>query len=357
MTHRSPYACDRTGQMHVCGDGPELLVYNGDGSPRWKKFCDDLLMAVAATPLQVMSCDATGRVTTWRAMDGEITDTVELGCLPIAVAVSTDGLMAVCGEQQLFAAEKGGFLPIQVADPTAVGFGEDRHSLGVGTASGSFVLVSPVAGEVGPPLSIGAPITGVAWSKIGFWAVMAGNRMYLVSADGAAVVHTSEPADGPMLGATVSDEGGIVATIVGLNEILVYGLQTKRPAGKVRFRREVGGIGFGARGQLGVGLDDGDASQVDLFTGGSIRTEPHKGRGRNNWNLEVDIDFAGLRGAVTFARGGGGPVASFVYLPEDEKKGGWFRTCGMTCGVVFILSMFCTGCSGLAWIARMQGLF
>ena len=41
----------------ACVDGPELLVYEASGAPRWKHFCGELLVGVRATRDEVVTVD------------------------------------------------------------------------------------------------------------------------------------------------------------------------------------------------------------------------------------------------------------------------------------------------------------
>ena len=58
---QAPYALDSNGLLHACCDGPELLTYEGNGSPRWKQFCDDIIVGVAVTDSAVITSEAAAR--------------------------------------------------------------------------------------------------------------------------------------------------------------------------------------------------------------------------------------------------------------------------------------------------------
>ena len=123
---------------------------------------------------------------------------------------------------------------------------------------------------------------------------------------------------------------------------MVFDLHGRTAAGQVDFRREVGSVSFGRANALAIGLDDGDVTVLDVTTGGSHRTEPHVGRGRNNWNIEDRLDRERLRGAAAFSAAGGVPIAKYEG-PPPEKTSYW-----LTCLVIFlVVSLTCAGCGGL----------
>ncbi|MBT3219306.1 MAG: WD40 repeat domain-containing protein [Proteobacteria bacterium] len=353
----APYFYEPNGLCHVCIDGPELLVYDGDGGPRWKQFCNNLIVDAGATTELVITADLDGLVSFWRAMDGQLVDEVPTNSQPSAMGTAPQGLVALATSDAVVLVSQRSSMPIVAQQPTAVAFGGNGTSLGVGTASGAFVVLEPNTGEVQGSVDVGEPISGVAFSAMGMWAVVAGSRLHLVSVDGSELLHSTQNCDAPLRGATCSQEGALVSSVIGLNQVGIFDLQNKKLSGIIHFRREVGAVSMGPRGYLGIGLDDGDANRVDLFNGRAIRTEPHPGRGRNNWNLTCEVNFAALRGAVTHARSGGGPVASFVFIEEDAPKRGWGRTCLMGCLVMFLLVLGCSGCLGLAYVVRGMGYF
>ena len=357
MSAAPPYFYEPNGLCHVCIDGPELLVYDGDGGPRWKQFCNNLIVDAGATAELVITADVDGLVSFWRAMDGQIVDEVVTNSQPTAMATAPQGLVALATPDAVVLVSQRSSMPIVVQQATAVAFGANGTSLGVGTASGAFVVVEPNTGEVQGSVNVGEAITGVTFSAMGMWAVVAGSRLHLVSLDGSQLTHSTQNCDAPLRGATCSQEGALVSSIIGLNQVGVFELQNKKLAGIIHFRREVGAVAMGPRGFLGVGLDDGDANRVDLFTGKAIRTEPHPGRGRNNWNLNCEVNYAALRGAVSFARADGGPVASFVYVENDAPKRSWGRTCLMGCLVMSIVVFGCSGCLGLGYLLHGMGYF
>ena len=118
-------------------------------------------------------------------------------------------------------------------------------------------------------------------------------------------------------------------------------------------------VRFGAGHWLAVGLDDGDATMVELLTGSPTRTEPHPGRGRNVWAMDNKVDRELLRGAVARHRAGGGPIARWVGPKEDEPKEetGCLRS-ALTVGCFTLLGfLVCSGGIGLLWWMQQQGYF
>lgn len=343
----APFHFQRDGFTLVCGDGPELLVYEPDGQPRWKKFFDDLVIDVGVTRNHILVLNPDGRLRYYRVADGEPYDEVDAE-RPATRLYTSEGVAAICTADALVLAKPGQGAPIPMNQPTAVAFGPPGRSIGVGTADGSFYVLDANSGGVLGSVALQVPVGGCTWSQMGFWVVGAGKRLLLVSADGTSIVQELGSQEAPIGPCSATGEGAIIAVMLqGTNNIGVFELQNKRRAGTIEFRRNVNGIAFGPKAQLGVGLDDGDACTVDCFTGRATRTEPHPGRGRNSWNLKSDLDFPSLRGAVTFARSGGSPIASFVHIEEEGTN--WLLVGVGCCAVFCLMSCLCSGALGLLY--------
>lgn len=356
MSEPAPFASSPDGALLICGDGPELLVYHGSGQPAWKAFCDGVLVGCGASRDAVVTLDADGKLTWFRSLDGtQLEEAASVG-EPADLSVAGDGRVAVAGPDGVALVLRGGephLLPIPGA--SCVAFGPDGNSLGVGTSAGVLQAMDPASGAAWGQVELGVPVTGVAWSALGVWVVTAGNALFVVSGDGTTIVARVD-AEGPLTQVTVADHGVLAAARLGHNQVAVFELNSNRRVGQIDLRRRIGGLGFGVGGRIGIGLDDGDASVVDLQAGGGLRTEPHQGRGRNNWNLDVRVDTAAIRGALARNRAGGTAIAAYTgWRPEDEQEGGRWKTClGAALGCGFLL-FSCVSCSVLVYALRAFG--
>lgn len=359
MQEPAPFGISLDGALLICGDGPELLVYHSNGEPHWKVFCEGLLVGVGAVGDAVVAVDVDGRITWWRTLDGRSLDGSEVEGGARQLALAPERAAVLTGEGVAVLGRGGVPVVIRDRDASAISFGPDANSLGIGTAKGTFRAVEPATGTAWGEVVLGAPVTGVAWSTRGFWVVTSGHALCIVSGDGTEVLARVDDQEGPLSAPTTSADGILAAAVIGHSQIAVYELHTHRRVGNIDFRRRIGGISFGAGGQLGIGLDDGDASVVDLHAGGSLRTEPHPGRGRNNWNLENKVDSAAVRGAMAMSKAGGAAIAAYTgWRPEDDKEEeGWLRTCmGAGCGCATLL-FGCVGFGVLLYVLRSWGYF
>ena len=327
-------------------DGPELLVYQeGDGAPVWKQFCDGILIGIAITGQRLITLDSEGQVTWWRLMDGQREDTADMGTGVSQLVVSPDGAVAAVTPNGI---QVAGGPALSLPQVSAAAYGPNGGSIGVGTHTGTFSAIDPTSGAAWGSVELGAAISGVGWSAQGNWVVAAANRIAVVSGDGAEVL-ASIAAPDAVRQVAVSENGLLVASICGTMQVAAFELHGNRAIGTVDLKREIEGVGFGSAAMLAIGVDDGDVSLIDLFTGKVGRTEPHPGRGRNTWAVHVNIDRAAVRGAVALNKAGGDPIAKYVPIPDDDDKGG----CFLGCGAAFLIStLMCTGCascSGIAW--------
>ncbi len=358
----SPFAISPDGGFLVCADGPELLVYGGNGAPAWKHFCDDILAGVVATHDQVIAVDASGNITRWRRDDGLLLDSQRVGGAPKGLACSSDGVLAILMSAGV-AIVRPTSAPQRIGVDGAVtlAFGPDSGSLGVGTATGNFVALDTSTGGAWGTVQLPADrVGGVAWSMRGSWVVAAGADLYLVQGDGQAAKATLAGPGGPLGTVVCAAEGIVAAVVCGDDQVAAFDLHAQRAAGELNFRkREVGQIAMGPGAMLGIGLDDGDATLVDLVSGTLGRTEPHPGRGRNVWRLDDKIEHGILRGALAFHRAGAEPIARYIPRPDPQgpAQGGWMGAClgcfGMT-GVIFAV---CAGIMLLMYVIYAFGLW
>lgn len=356
------FALSRDGKRLAVGDGPELLVYRQDGLPVWKHFCEGILVGTGFVGDHLGTVDADGRVVFFRAADGLKIEEVALDGVALGAFVSPDGAFGVITPAGpiLVASngQRGGF-PVQ--DLRAASFGPDRNSLGLGTSSGTFIAMDGVTGGPWGTLELGECITSICWCMQGFWLVLVGRVLFRIDGSGSQILGRID-LDGEAREVVCTSDGAIAALRIPGEppevRIAVIELHTEKHAGDVVFRRPVGGIAFGRAALLGVGLDDGDASTVDLLTRATLRTEPHPGRGRNNWNLDMKFDAAPLRGAVTFLRAGGSAIAEYHGPPvETEGSGGRGAGCQIAIVIAVLAVLSLTGCLTAAFVFRYLGYF
>ena len=355
-----PLALSPDGLDLAVGDGPELLAYRIDGAPTWKVFTDGILVGLGYVVDQLVCIDDRGVVTWRRRGDGHPLHEVELGAAVHQGAVSPDGgvaAMAQAGVWVLPPGQPARF--VSVASPTAMSFGPDSHSIGIGHGSGTFAAHDPATGLAWGSVDLGAPVTGVAWCASGRWVVAAGDALHLISGDGSAV--TARLLLEGQAGEVATSMDGVLAAVLVGNDVYVRELQGQGDCGFLQFRRDLFHVRFGAGHQLGVGLDDGDATVVDLLTGSPARTEPHPGRGRNVWAMENRIEKDRVRGAVAKHRAGGEPIARWVAPKEDEDEpdegSGCMRSALMVGCFSLVMLVICSGAIGLVWWGQQEGWF
>jgi len=353
------YAAD--GGSVVVGDGPELLAYRADGGPEWKVFTDGILVGLGIWVDQVVTVDDRG-VVVWRNRgNGEALAEMPLeGVKPSGLAVSSDGAVVVVCDEGVWLVDRA-VAPrfIAVKGACAVSWGPNRSSLGVGTHSGSFAAIDPVSGVAWGSTNLGSEVTGVAWSTLGQWVVCAGEQLAMVQGDGTEMARLL-PDQGPLRNVAVSSDGVVAAAIRG-TDVAVYELHQFQPTGRLEFRRELTDVIFGPGHAIAVGMDDGDATMVELVSGSPSRTEPHPGRGRNTWRMENRVDKDRLRGAVAMHRAGGAPIARWVGPKEDEEEeeksegSGCLQSAGIVGCVTVLMFFLCSGLVGVLWYAQQRG--
>ncbi len=347
MRDRCSFALAPDGQQLAVGDGPELLVYRGDGQPIYKHFCDGILLHIAYIGDTLATVDSEGRVVFYRAADGHKREETQLEGVPVAAFATGDALGVITSQGVALVETNGQVVVYPVSDVACGSFGPDRSSMGLGTRGGWFVAMDGMSGAAWGQLDLQEPIADVAWNHQGYWVVATPRG--LVRIDGGANAILGQIAlDAPPRQIAVSASGAICAVLQEEGRVTIVELNTYSPVGHVHFRREVHGIAFGREALLGFGLDDGDASLVDLITRSSVRTEPHPGRGRNNWNMDLSFDDAKVRAAITLMLSGG--AAPELQVPADELQGGRRGWLGMGCMLMNVLFFACGGCLGISFL-------
>jgi hypothetical protein len=359
-TEPAPFALSADGSTLAAGDGPELLVWKGDGTPAWKKFCPGILVDLAITVDQVVAVDADGRLLRYRRSDGEDLGEIPLSGTPLAMRVAANGTIAVLLQDSLVLLGVGGQQVLPAAGAVTFGFGPNGTSLGIGRKDGTFTAVEVQSGASWGTVALPGPVAGVDWSALGQWIVGVDRMVYRIRGDGTAIEAAITGADHPIQGLAVSQSGLVVAAQAG-EHVELYELYRNAPLGEFVLRRRIGAIGFGHGLHLGIGLDDGDGNVIDLSTGASWRTEPHPGRGRNTWRLENKVDLAAVRGAIALQQAGGQPIARYVPPPQAQESqsggSGCLAGCLAVFSVVGVLSVLCAGVMLFTYLWRTWGLW
>ncbi|TNE85931.1 MAG: hypothetical protein EP330_23630 [Deltaproteobacteria bacterium] len=351
----APYSFDRSGSIQVCLDGPEVLVYSGEGVPMWKSFLQGIAVAVHAGGQLVVTLDSDGRLVSFMAHDGtQIVDT-NLGVQPVSMCGARDGRVAVIATDcVLLVSRDGESYRLEHAGGVAASFGgQGETQLAVVDAQGMITVFDVTTGQVAQQLSLGQPLVDVAWSGLGRWVALSNGQLFQVAL-GAA--QGEQPAALQVLRAMllapgtrqveVADDGVVAAVLVGDRQVWAVELWTDQRGGVIELHRDIGDVAFGVGGMLGIGLEEGDANRVNLTVGGSWRTNPGFGRGNSSWACNVQVDQVLLRSAVIAAKADGQAVARVV-LRNDATGNNTFL---YALGAFFAFCAICGGCSGLAGI-------
>lgn len=331
----------------ACGDGPELLVYRGDGTPTWRELINGVLVGIAFVGDEVLTVDSSGRVQWWSRHDGAPLEEVQIVEGARRLAVAHDGSIAVlAGPKILVVPAQGQAFELDHPGASALSFGPDGFSLGVGTDTGAFTAIDLRSGGAWGHSQLTGSVGGVAWSDaIGQWVVTAGKTLNVVRGD-AQAVSARLPADRLLGRLTVSADGVVAAASAG-KSVVVFDLTSGQYAGEVMLQRAVHDVKFGRGLELGIGLDDAEASVLELVSGREGRTEPHPSRARTNWNLYNHVNPALLRGAAATYQAGGEPIAEFSGDDEsDAPAQGGCRRRGCL-WIAILLGVMVVGCGGL----------
>jgi hypothetical protein len=344
MSEPCPAHVSVDGRHLLVADGPELLTYDVGGNPTIKHFGEGILSGLASSPGTFILLDNVGGVQ-WLASDGRITGRSS-GAPSLGVEAAA-GRIAAWGPTGLaWLVHDTAPTPVINDSVSAAALSPDGVRLGVGLQAGFFWSMDPATGGCWGQCPLPDSPVAIAWSASGHWVVAAANRLCVVAADGTSI-EREVGLPGNATGFSLSPEGIVAAVQIGENRVVFVELHTDQLAGEVIFRRPVKSIAFAPDARLLIGLEDGDATLLDLYTGASIRTEPHPGRGRNNWNYENKIDVPPLRGALAHAVAGGAPIAQWIGPPPEKSN--WLLNCLMMVVLWIVLCMGCSGCGGLLY--------
>lgn len=342
----SPFSFDRSGAIQVSVDGPEVLVYSGEGVPMWKGFLQGIGVAVHAAAQRVATFDTDGRMLSFTSHDGTPVVDVSLDVAPVAVAGARDGRCAVVADDcVLLVSRDGESYRLPHAGGLNASFGGPGQThLGVVGSDGVLTVFDTQSAAVICTAATGVSPVDVGYSGLGRWVVLGAGQLHQYAVvEGVGLSGTSldvlrvVPVAPDARQLEIADDGVICAITVGDREVRILELWTDRICGGISFNRTVSDLCFGAGSMLGIGLEDGDSNRVNLTVGGSWRSSPGFGRGHTTWACNVQVDHVTLRSAVIAATAGGGAVAQVVLRQESQKNtvmyalGGFFAVCAL-CG-------------------------
>lgn len=360
-TEPTPFALSTDGGTIAAGDGPELLVWKGDGAPAWKRFTQNILVDLAITADQVLAIDADGRLLRFNRGDGEPIGEENIEGSPLSMHLAPNDTIGVLTTAGLTLISASGRVVLPTRGASTFAFGPNGASVGLGHPTGLFEAIELQSGAAWGSITLPVPVVGVGWSSLGHWIVGAERTVYRIRGDATTIEAMIPGADHPIEGLVVSASGLVVAARAG-EHVELYELHRNAPLGEFVLRRKIGAVCFGLGLQLGVGLDDGDGNVIELGTGASWRTEPHAGRGRNTWRLENKVDLAAVRGAIALHQAGGQAIARYVKPPPDPAErlaGGnrWLAGCIGVSSILAVMTLVCSGFLLFTWLWRSSGLW
>jgi len=356
MSTVAPFAYAADGEVYVCGDGPELFCYAGfDDTPRWKQFCDGMVVGVGASIEGVHSLDDQGGYALWDAQSGENRLKVAVGAPGIFLAVAPTGDALVLTDRGVTRISSDGTTwPISFSGATVAAWTPDGQRAVFGTPQGELVLFDMQAGVRVGAAVLGGPVVDVDWSGQGEWVVVVGNQVVFVAGEvvltppeegeppPSPIRHTMQ-VQGTPTHVAANVDGVLVACDDGANTVSVYETNTYSSGGTIAYQRPVGDLDFGPGTMLGIGLEYADANRVEVLSGQTERTKPGLGKGNAPWFPRVQLDQYVLRGAVATKRAGGQAIAN---VRQVQKRGGKRTLIIVAIGVG--LTFLCCGGVGIA---------
>lgn len=382
MSTVAPYTYDRTGAVAVCADGPELICYSGaNDAPIWKQFVDGILVGVATTSTEVVSCDTDGHLIWWRKLDGSKMRESDLD-MPVNALVTgpNDTVCAVGPKGVALITSKGDFNILEYDGTVSAAFGPP-NILAIAFDNGAIEVRDIESGNEVGTIEVDAKIHSAAWSNLGFFLFTAGSQLHLVNQQDVPAPppppdidpkdYKPPPADkrwalaqsielgGPTTHVTASNDGILASVVVSALEVNVLELHNKALVGKVTMGREVTGLCFGQQNWLGIGLDDAGCNRVDLITGKTTKAQPGLGRMPAPTGIQVAINHMSVRGALASSKAGGEAIAVQTEwgsglmdaLPGTgaaaDAGGGWCAPMAVGC---VVLSSSCCCCNTFIYL-------
>lgn len=290
-------------------DGAELLAYDAStANPRWRlSFAKPLLSVLFAdagalpglrgeNPFRSQSAtraaiavDVDGRL---HGVDVALGQAIgELGPFgkPGAIAsCSVTGALALAVDDKALLWRSGERRDLAIgARATALAFSRDGATLAVGTEGGEVRLFS-VADASAPETSrcaLRGPIADLAAHPDG-WLAASPRGVFAIGQTGPCEIYKIP--SGPKR-VRFAGDGKVLAVQTTNRNVVVY----EWPRLSVLTRIEctdgpVRGLAFGEGDLLGVGLDHGDGSQINVVTCSVQRTGTHPGRKHRSWTLLVE---------------------------------------------------------------------
>lgn len=329
------------GSLVVVADGPEVLVWDRGGAPRFAHLWTDPLVAVAVDGDVVCAVDTRGTLVRWTARGEEI-ERKPLGERVSDFVVGPGGACAWTRPDAVGCSSGGTTRDLPVEASHVVAWGADGR-LAVGCLDGR-LAVTDAAGTAVAVVQLDGRPTGLCAGPTGDWFVTVGNQLVRVQADGRAILRSYAL---PGRGAWPSASGPLVAIPLPRDRVVLFDAAAERVLGAVGTRRAVVSAAFAGPTDLWVVVDDGEVARVDLATGEVGRAEAHRGRERATVSVGLEVDPAAIRGALAAARTGGRAVATIVHPKADARA--WWAGLGIVLTAAALLCLGCAGLLGALW--------
>jgi PQQ-like domain len=279
----------------VTSDGKELLVYDpSDEAPRWKKTLETDIAHVALDGARVLALDVAGNLTSFDASDGTEVDRVGLAAAPLAFA-AWGGARAVAFAKEIVVLRDDATRLIAIENAHAVAF--DGAKVAVGTEDGELIVVDESDTRTTEANIGGAAVRGICRHPKGFWLVCAGDKVFRVDDNGETEVVTRASGKAPSV-ISCSNDGRMIGIVLDARTAVAIAYPSRDTILSVTYPdRAPRRIDFVPGGRfVWVGLDLGDANKIDLDNEDVYRTDPHPGRPRNTWLINVGVERRARRG-------------------------------------------------------------
>ena len=272
-----------TDDRWVCVSGVE------DDTPLWGFEAAAPVAGVRNTRAAILAVDVTGQLTRLAHADGKVLDRTTCGVAATGLAATADRAWAVLHTKGVRVRRSAGQqFNVNVRAAACVALDECGSQLAVGSREGVVHALNLESGK-SYNLDLKLPISGVAWSGLGWWFINTPHALYRADAD--LGLHrklcdwNKEAAGWPPL--RMAD----CAVRLGTDRVVVVGAGGDA-LGEVRYlERLVGEIEFGPFPWLGIGIGQGDGNRLSLVEAEEVyRTDPPPGRPRNSWKLIPGIN-------------------------------------------------------------------